>query len=290
MSRREAALEEALKLREASQAPASGAPAGKTEGEQHSLHRFVAPEKRLVDPSAVNRHVVSLAEPHSPASEQYKKIRARLLKGTAKGFLNTIMVTSPGMGEGKTVTAINLAVSMAEELDHTVLLVDADLRKPSVHEYLGFAPKCGLSEYLKGEASLSDTLIRTGVGKLVVLPAGNPPENPSELISSERMRTLVREMKLRYKDRYVIFDTSPLLVTADPLSLGSYVDGTVLLIQAARTSSKAAVQAASLLKDFNLLGVIFNNVPEHLAGDFYSYHHRYKEQGYIKNYLYGKQP
>nr|MDA8387532.1 polysaccharide biosynthesis tyrosine autokinase [Nitrospiraceae bacterium] len=187
--------------------------------------------------------------------------------------LNTIMITSSQIGEGKTLTAVNLAAAIAGEIDHTVLLVDADLRNPTVHKYLGMEPGGGLSDYLKGGVKLGDVLIKTGIGKLVVLPAGNPPDNPSELLSSDRMKALVKELKDRYKDRYIIFDSSPLLVTADPISLAGYMDGVLLVVQSARTTPKAARKALSLLKGCRVLGSVFNNVPGYLAGHIYPYNY-----------------
>ncbi len=287
MSRRESALEEALKIREATKETVPAGGIAEAAVKQPDLPRFDIGEI-LVDFARVNKHVVCITEPHSPAAEQYKRIRARILKSTVKDFLNTIMITSPDMGEGKTITALNLAVTMANEIDYTVLLVDADLRNPSVHRYLGIEPEYGLGDYLMGRVKLPDVLIKTGIGKLVILPGGKPPDNPAELLSSERMRLLVQEMKLRYKDRYIIFDSSPVLVTADPLSLGGYMDGIVLLIQAAYTSSKAAAQAISLLKDFTLLGTVFNNVPHYLERNFYSYYYQDGKQGTVKKYPYGK--
>jgi receptor protein-tyrosine kinase/non-specific protein-tyrosine kinase len=175
------------------------------------------------------------------------------------------MVSSANAAEGKSITAVNLAVSLAQSIDHTVLLVDADLRSPSLHSYFGIEPSFGLSDYLRGEQDLSRMLIKTGFGKLVLLPAGSPSEHPAELLSSDRMKALVHEMKHRFRDRYVIFDSTPLLVTADALSLGSYMDGILFVIQEGNTSEKAAKQALALMKDWNVLGAVFNDVSPYLA-------------------------
>ncbi len=229
-----------------------------------------------IDPAGVNRHLVSITDPYSTAAEEYRKLRAKIMRATEANYLNTIMVTSSQAGEGKSMTAINLAVTIAQEIDHTVLLVDADLRRSSIHTYLGIKPEAGLSDFLESRAELSDVMIKTGIGKLVLLPAGNPPKNPSELISSERMRILIRELKFRYRDRYIIIDSSPLLLTADALSLCEYTDGIIFVVQADRTSMKAATQAASLLKGHNVLGTVFNDVPKHLAKNLYPYYYNSK--------------
>jgi protein-tyrosine kinase len=277
MSRIEKALEKAVKMRESTK---EAVPEEITTSDnQVTLPRFEVGES-VLDTAVINRHIVCISEPSSSAAEQYKRLRARILQATAKDFLNTIMVTSSDIGEGKTITAINLAVAIANEIDYTVLLVDADLRGASVHKYLGIKSKYGLSDYLTGKTDLSDVLIKTGIGKLVVLPAGNPPENPAELLSSDKMKRLVNEIKLRYKDRYVIFDSSPVLVTADSLSLGIYMDGIVFVVQAARTSQKAVEQAISLMKGCNIFGIVFNDVPQYLAKNLYPYYYPY---GYRKN-------
>ena len=273
MSRIEKALENAVKLRETT---------AKTTvvTEPHSTEAAVAEPffeigEPLVDQSLVDRHIVFIADPQSPAVEQYRKLRARIIRNPRKDALKPHMIASADAGEGKTITAINLAVAIAQEIDHTVLLVDADLRNPSVHKYLGIKPQFGLSDYLMNKAALPDVLIKTGIGKLVLLPAGTPVENPAELLASERMRDLVREMKQRYRDRYVIFDSAPVLLAADALSLGSYTDGIIFVVHADHTAQKTASEALSLLKGYNVLGSVFNNVPAHLGRSGYPYHYRY---------------
>ena len=238
--------------------------------------------ERLVDKDTVDKHIVCITDPNSVAAEQYKKLRSRVLKATTENFQNTIMVTSPDMGEGKTITAMNLAVSLSHEIDHTVLLVDTDLRHPSVQKYLGIETSQGLSDYLTGTAELSRVMIKTGIGKLVFIPAGSVVENTAELLSSEKMRLLVHELKHRYKDRYIIFDSSPLLVTSDSLLMSSYVDGVLLVIQADRTTPKAALHAISQIKGSNILGVVFNNVSKYLANNLYPYYYLYGKEGYYK--------
>ena len=179
MSRIEKALEKALEIRESikENIPPGQKPAAAS---GKSMHVF-EPGNVIVEQDKIDGNIVCLNAPFSYNSEQYRKLRSRVMSGTKDDFRNIIMTTSSNAQEGKTVTAINLAVSLAQEIDHTVLLVDADLRLPSAHKYLGLDVKYGLSNYLKGEVELSDILIKTGIGKLVLLLAGNPPENPAEL-------------------------------------------------------------------------------------------------------------
>jgi protein-tyrosine kinase len=268
MSKIEKALEKAIQMRETSKGSVSD-----TLGISDH-HRYDIGET-IIDKAAVNRHIVCINDPFSLASEQFKKLKARILKETSKkDFLNTMMVTSSDMGEGKSIVATNLAVALSNELDYTVLLVDADLRNPSIHKYFGIEQEHGLNDYLSGKVKLRDIFIKTGIGKLSILPAGNPQENTTELLSSEKMKLLVQDLKLRYKDRYIIFDSSPLLVTADALHLGNYMDGIIFVIQEGRTAQKSAIQAISLMKGWNILGVAFNNVPQYLISSHYHYYYQ----------------
>lgn len=271
MSRIERALEKALKIRRSNAGPGNSS-IGLTTFSKCDPTVFEG-GVGAVDIAAVDPHIVGIVNPYTVAAEEYRKLRAKILQMTDKDFLNTIMITSSQSGEGKTITAINLAVAIAREFDHTVLLVDADLRKPSIHTYLGVEPKVGLSDYLESRAELPDIMLKTGIGKLVLLPAGKPPERPAELISSDRMRGLIRELKFRYRDRYIIIDSSPLLMTADALSLCDYMDGIIFVVQAARTSQKMVTRAASLLKSYNVIGTIFNDVPKYLAQNLYPYYY-----------------
>jgi protein-tyrosine kinase len=275
MSRIEQALEKAVKMRETQK---EVTPDQNTVSSKLSILPESETLTAVIDPAEVDKHIVTLTDPHSAAAEQYKRLRVRVIKATRNDSRNTIMITSSDIGEGKSMTAINFAVSLSHEVDLSVLLVDADLRRPSLHKYLHIEPRYGLSDYLKGDVQLSDVLIKTNIGNMVFLPGGNPSDNATDLLSSEKMKMLVHEMKLRYKDRYVIFDTSPLLVTADPLSLGSYMDGILLVIQEGRTSQKDALQSISLMKGWNILGVVFNNVPKYLPKSLYPYYYQYSSQ------------
>ena len=278
MSRIEQALEKAIQMRESATVPVSGPDShGESAKETAPLPEFHIRES-IIDPSVVDRHIVCITDPHSPSAEQYRKLRARILARTKQDFQNTIMVSSSDMGEGKSITSINFALALAQEIDYTVLLVDADLRKPSIHKYLGIKADRGLSDYLSGKVELSDVLIHTGIGKLVLLPAGNICSNPAELLSSNRMKELVQEMKHRYADRYIIIDTPPVLVSSDAISVSNHVDGVIFVIQAARTSEKTVKKAIDLFRSSTILGIVYNNVPDYLGKNlhpyyYYQYHH-----------------
>jgi protein-tyrosine kinase len=279
MSKIEKALEKAVQMRETKKEFVPDEVIASDN--QAPLHIFEVGDV-LIDKTRVDSHIVCITDPLSSASEQFKKLKARILNETTKqDFLNTIMVTSSDIGEGKSFVAINLAIALSKEIDHTVLLIDADLRNPSIHKYFGMEPEFGLSNYLTGKVNLADIFIKTGLGKLVLIPAGNIVDNAAELLSSEKMKLLVRDLKLRYRDRYIIFDSTPLLVTADPLMLGSYMDGIIFVIQEGRTPQKSALQSFSLMKGWNVLGVVFNNVPHYLikSHNYYYYNKKSNNNG-----------
>lgn len=279
MSRIEQALEKAIKIRESAAVPISGLDSHRESAKKPSPLPAFHIKESIIDPVLVDRHIVCITDPYSPASEQYRKLRARILARTKQDFQNTIMVTSADVGEGKSITSINFAVALAREIDHTVLLVDADMRKPSIHKYLGIKTDRGLSDYLSGQVELSDVLINTGLGRLVLLPAGNACSNPAELLSSNRMKELVKEMKHRYADRYIVIDTPPVLVSADAISMSNHVDGVIFVVQAAKTSEKTVKKAINLLKGAIMLGIVYNNVPDYLGKNLnpYYYHQYHRD-------------
>jgi protein-tyrosine kinase len=272
------ALELERRLKQSVKAHTAPPPNVLTPGEEGPrLPEFQAAES-IIDPEKVARNIVCITDAYSPAAEQYRKLRGQLCLSTHR---STLMVTSADVGEGKSVTAVNFAIALAREIDHTVLLVDADLRNPSIHTYLGIKADFGLSEYLEGRVkNLSDVLIKTGIGRLVLLPAGAPPPNSDELLSSNRMKELAQEMKNRYADRYIIYDSSPILACADAASLSKHVDGILLVIQAERTSQKTAKEALALLHSTPVLGVVYNNVPDYMCKNIYPYdYYRYNQCG-----------
>jgi len=223
-------------------------------------------------------YLVSVTDPGSPVMEEYQKLKSVVVKLTsAKEFLNTVMVTSTLSGEGKSITALNLAVCLAQEYDHTVLLVDADLRRPSIGGYLGIKAEIGLSDCLMHGANLGDALVKTGIGKLSVLLAGTKVPNPVETLSSNKMRELIAELKSRYPDRYIIIDTPPLLLFAEGQVLASMADGVLFVVREGQVPMHQVKEALNLLKGDNLLGVVFNDV-ETNHYDRYHYYSNYADR------------
>lgn len=213
--------------------------------------------------------MVVINEPLSPMAEEYRKLKEALVKMTKRErFDNLIAVTSATVGEGKSMTAANLAASLAGEYDHTVLLVDADLRRPAVHKYLGLGSGKGLSDCMREGLDVGELLVKTGIGKLSVLPAGTPTPNPVELFSSDAMRSLFREMKIRYGDRYIIVDTPPVLPFAETRSIASIVDGVILVVKEGMPSLDQIEEAIEAL-DQKVLGIVYNGARLQSRSSYY---------------------
>jgi len=197
--------------------------------------------------------------------DQIKTMRTQILSKLKEIGGNSLLVTSANPREGKTFASINLSVSISQELDRTVLLVDADLTDPSkkhydfARDFFGIDINKGLSDYLLNEAEISDILLNPGVPKLTILPAGKKLLNSAELLGSPRMESLVNEIKSRYSsDRIVIFDSPSLLTIADPLVLSSYVDGILLIVEEGKTSEDDLKQTMELLNNKPVLGTVLN--------------------------------
>jgi protein-tyrosine kinase len=230
-----------------------------------------------------NPLLATLFDPHSPVSEEYRKLKSVIVADARQeGFNNTIMVTSALDGEGKSMTSLNLAITLAHEYDHTVLLIDADLRKPSIADYLGVRPEKGLSDFLTEGGELSGFLYKTGIGRLTLLPAGPPVRNPVELLSSQKMKDLMYEIKFRYPDRFVIVDSPPVLLFAETRSLSVMADSVVLVVKEGKSSLKMIDEALENLPRNKMAGIVYNEAMIGSLGgrcDYYRGYRPYYDQG-----------
>ena len=264
MSRIEEALEKAARLRVDSPPEIA---AKKPAARVHQPPPMTTPGIRLT-----NQLLVAVNDPHTQAAEEYSKLKSVIVKLTQKGsFLNMLMVTSSVGSEGKSLTSVNLALSLAQEFDHTVLLVDADIRNPSLHTYLGLENSLGLTDCLLDDSDVKDALIRTGVGKLSFLPAGRNVPNPAEVFTSQRMRDFFLEMKNRYHDRYIIIDTPPVLPFAETRSLSAIVDGVVLVAKEGLVTLHNIEETMDCIKGTQILGIVYNAAATEFQRDRYQY-------------------
>ncbi|HAL39699.1 MAG TPA: chromosome partitioning ATPase [Polaromonas sp.] len=204
-----------------------------------------APLSRRVEIDLEALAAAGIVSPHAPRSQiadQFRVIKRPLISNAmGKGASviahgNLIMVTSALAGEGKTFTAINLAMSMATELDYTVMLVDADVARPSVMKVLGLPEGPGLLDLVLGESKdMSSMLVKTNIDKLTILPTGTPHARATELLASDAMIRLLDEMANRYPDRIIVFDSPPLLLATEAQALASHMGQVVVVVQAGNT-------------------------------------------------------
>jgi len=219
-------------------------------------------------------HPIVALEEESPASEQYKILREQIKRLRTEAGVRTIAITSPVKRDGKTTVAVNLAVAMALDYEEKVLLIDADLRAPSVHRYFNCADSPGLVDYLgsSSRAGIKSLARQTHVSGLSIVSAGKPSRFASELLAKERMARLFNEIHTDLPDHVVIVDSPPVLATPDPLVLGRQVDGVIMVIRAGKTPKDYLAKALSSFNSNKILGVVLNGADLGLGSKYYYYY------------------
>lgn len=217
-----------------------------------------------VSPKVLRRQRVVTALKDEDVAVAYKLLRTQVLQRLKTQGWNALAVTSPGCGEGKTLTAVNLAASIAAEVSYTVLLVDLDLRHPSVHRLFGVTPEHGIGDHLLRDVPLKDVLLNPGQEGLVILPGREAIPNSSELLGSPKMVGLVEELKSRYPARIVIFDLPPVLSADDALSFSPYVDAFLMVVEEGKTTRPALRRAMGFLREAESLGTVLNKSRERI--------------------------
>lgn len=226
--------------------------------------------KRNNKPANNQRKLITKVNPKSPVSEQYKTIRTNIQFSTVDQEYRTIMVTSSGPGEGKSTTAANLAVVYAQQ-GKRVLLIDADLRKPTVHYTFNFTNTFGMTTVLTKQSVLPETVKDSGVENLHILSSGPIPPNPAELLSSKAMSWFMNEAKELYD--ILIFDTPPVLAVTDAQVMANQCDGTILVVSSGTTETEASKKAKESLEaaKAKILGVVLNNKKKSETSYYYYY-------------------
>ncbi len=207
-----------------------------------------------------NRVVAGLDD--DPRSDLYKMLRTKVLQKMQSNNWNVLAVTSPKRGAGKSLTAINLAISIAMDANYSVLLVDLDLRKPSIHEYFGMPAEPGLNDYLAGEKTIAELLVHPGREKMVILPAGRPIKRSSDLLSTPKMLELADELKQRYPDRIIVVDLPPLLQTDDAMIYMPNIDACVLVVEEGGNSEDEVKKSIEMIDKDKYIGCILNKSAE----------------------------
>ncbi len=220
--------------------------------------------------TAIRNHCVALS-PDFSEIEYYKVLRTHLRQMGQRKKWKTAMVTSVSPGEGKTVTAINLAATFAREFHQTVLLVDADLRRQAIHRYVGYDSDKGVLDYLEKRVPLRDIIVWPGIEKFTIISGGGTIADSAEMMSSPRMRELVEDLKNRYDDRHIIFDVPAVLSAADALAFAPLVDCIILVVGAGRARKQDLEQALEMLPADKIAGFVLNRFDG--AGAFYGNSH-----------------
>jgi capsular exopolysaccharide synthesis family protein len=227
--------------------------------------RYSTTKVQTLNPAKLQDNKVIYGDDDRIGLTAYKMLRTQVLQRMVARNWNALAITSPTLGDGKTLTAINLAISLARELHHTVLLVDLDLRNPSIHRYFGLQVQSGLDDYLLRNVPLGDAFINPGIERLVILPARKPIENSSEILASPAMGRFVQELKARYPSRMVLFDLPPILSADDALSFSPHVDALLLVLRDACTTREELEHALEILKDVEIIGTVLNASDEKIS-------------------------
>lgn len=231
-------------------------------------------KKDMGNDSEEEKVLVTFNSPKSSAAESYRGLRTAIVFSSSDTDKKTLLVTSSGPSEGKTLTVSNLAVAMAQSNVKT-LLVDADLRKPRIHNIFGFSKDPGFSNLLIGKARLEDVIRKTDIPNLDVIPCGHIPPNPAELLGSESMKNIIEMLKERYDK--ILLDSAPLLPITDSVVTSAFIDEILLVIQAGKTSRGMINRAVEQLRDVraNLIGAVLNNIKVSEEGYYYQYYYYY---------------
>ena len=233
--------------------------------EYNQTRRIKIPEEVL----AQNRVLSSFTE--AQYIDSYKLLRTRVLRAMQQNKWITLGITSATANVGKTLTAVNLAISTAFKEDVTVMLVDADLRRPSVSQTFGLDVQAGLNDYLRDEVPIEELLIHPEIDRFVVLPNYGSLMGSSEMLASPRMLDLVEELRSRYASRIIIFDLPPVLVGDDVVAFAPHLDATMVVVEEGKTQSTELLHAMELLSEVNVIGTVLNKAQD--AGQDMGYYY-----------------
>ncbi|MDE2051805.1 MAG: CpsD/CapB family tyrosine-protein kinase [Gammaproteobacteria bacterium] len=222
-----------------------------------------------VDPEALERNRVLLRVQDVAVSRAYKILRTRVLHRMTANNWYTLGVTGTGAGEGKTITAINLAIALAQDPNAWVFLVDLDLQRPQLGAYLGMSYEYGLTDYLTGQAQLEQVVYDIGIKRLAVVPNSSPVETSSEHLRSAKMTDFINALEGQSPRRYVILDMPPINVSDDVLAFAPRVDSFLLIASQGITARRTLANAKEVLSELNVLGVVLNRSTERNDSPYY---------------------
>lgn len=219
---------------------------------------FTDPKSPFAAPT-IGSNIVVYHNPQSVEAELFKVLKTNLLFPASGKPPKTILVTSAIPGDGKSFVCSNLAVSIAQGIEEYALLIDADIRNPTISRYFGLGPGDGLSEYLSGGTDIAKNFYKISMNKLTILPAGTPPSNPTELLTTQKMKALLDEVAKRYNDRFVIIDSAPPSMAPETAAISKYVDGIVIVVKSGVTPRDAVSELIEQLGKEKILGFVLNH-------------------------------
>jgi capsular exopolysaccharide synthesis family protein len=217
---------------------------------------FIAPASEDNRTFQLDAHLVAALAPTSLAAEQYRSLRTRIKRAEGNRSIRAIVITSPSKGDGKSLTAANLALTMGQEFQQRVLLVDADLRRPTIHRLFGLGDGPGLTDVLMGGAELEAALVALPEYHLTILPAGTPPSHPAEMLGSSAMRRVLETLRTGF-DR-ILIDMPPVAPLADLHIVAPQVDGLLMIVRAGMTARPAIERALAGIEVSKVLGLVLN--------------------------------
>jgi capsular exopolysaccharide synthesis family protein len=214
--------------------------------------------------TGISKNIVAYHSPTSPITEQFRVLRTHACSSEKACSIKVMAITSSANGEGKSVAAVNLSVVMAQDFGRPVLLIDCNMRKPAVDSLLGIRSDRGLADVLRGNLKLEDTLVKTDIANLTVLPAGQAPANPNELLASDKMKAILAELKPQFE--MIVLDTPAVIPYADPRILSKIVDGVIIIVRAGKTRREVVARAESILKSVgaNIMGYVLTGIEYHI--------------------------
>jgi capsular exopolysaccharide synthesis family protein len=237
------------------------------------------PVERL-DPARLHQRLILLTEPSLAECEQYRTLRTQLFHAAEKKRTQVVVITSALAGEGKTATALNLALAVAQSKEHRVLVIDGDLRRPNVASYLGLPARAGdrlgFDEVLAGKADALGSIVCLDELELYVLPVSSAAANPTELLSSERLAETVEELR-EYFD-FIIVDSPPVAPFADARLLANHSDAVILVVRAEAAGYETVEKAIDALPAGRILGVVLNGAQRFDEKDYYDYYYTYEQR------------
>jgi capsular exopolysaccharide synthesis family protein len=226
-----------------------------------------------ISPTRVEPHLVAISQPRSAYCEQFRSLRTRILQAGERMKMRAFVITSAGIGEGKTLTSVNLAWLLAQSEGVRALLIDSDLRQPCVADYLGIESPIGLSEVLGGKATLDEAILRLEPAGLYLLPGGAPRDDVAELLTGPTYAKLLTDARRLFD--YVIIDAPPLGVFSDANVLISRADGALLVVRAGKTRYSTVDKLLDHLPRESVLGVVLNSTDEEMESNLYYYRRNY---------------